>query len=157
MIIRLPIVPANFKNIEVGDTLFFHHFKEWDNYLIPCAISDQKVIKAYLSPSGSFLVRTTDYFMPSRHFCFRGTTAYPFNPEMDKTIGQFPTQIYRWAEDYYSFVYATFQTEDQILIDSFNSRFRNEEEERSRNTAFLESHGITDEDSLIAKLEEIIP
>ena len=159
MIITLPMVPANFKNLRPSDEILFRFFKEWNGALIHCAIHHQTVKKLDLTPSnyGFIWTENPDYNLHEGYLISKENTDFPFANEMGNEIDRYQSHIYRYSRDYYAFLFATLQTNEDEIAREFSDRLEVREETESHNKAFLESYGITDLDSLVAKVNAIRP
>ena len=165
MIITLPIVPANFQKLQPGDEIVFRFFKEWNGALIHCAIHHQTVKRLDLTPNnyGFIWTEDPDYLinLHEGYFISKENTDFPFANEMGNEIDRYQSHIYRYSQGYYAFVFATLRTsENEIgykIAREFNDRLGVKAEQESYNKAFLESHGVTNLDSLVAKVNAIRP
>jgi len=163
MITTLPIVPANFKKLRVGDQILFRLFKEWQGSLIHRAINHKTIRKLDLTPSGNAFLWTEDpeYHFHEAHFVPKEKTDYPFANQMGNEINKYQSHIYRYSQGYYAFLFATLCTKDEKegykTAREFCNRLEVREETEACNKAFLESHGVTDLDSLVAKINAIRP
>ena len=163
MITALPIVPANFRQLRVGDQVLFRFFKEWQGSLIHCAINHKTIRKLDLTPSGNAFLWTEDpeYHFHEAYFIPKEKTGVPFANEMGNEIDRYQSHIYRYSQGYYAFLFATLQTKDDEesykAAREFSNRLEVREETESYNNAFLESHGVTDLDSLVVKVNAIRP
>ena len=163
MITTLPIVPANFRNLRPSDEILFRFFKEWNGALIHCAIHHQTVKRLDLTPNnyGFIWTEDPDCNLHEGYFISKENTDFPFANEMGNEIDRYQSHIYRYSQGYYAFVFATLRTsENEIgykIAREFNDRLGVKAEQESYNKAFLESHGVTDLDSLVAKIDAIRP
>jgi hypothetical protein len=159
MIITLPIVPANFQKLRLGDEILFRFFKEWNGALIHCSILHQKVKKLETTISNYRFLRTEDpvYNLHEGCFILKENTDFPFADEMGSELNRYQSHIYRYSQRYYAFLFARLKTKDTgyKIAEDFTNRLEVREETESYNKAFLESHGVTDLDSLVAKVDAI--
>ena len=162
MIITLPIVPANFKNLRLGDEILFRFFKEHNGFLVPWIDALQKVKKldSSLMNYKYIGVEDSEYNLHEGCFVLKENTEFPFADEMGNELDKYPSHIYRYSQGYYAFLFATLQTsEDKTgrkIAKDFADRLEVKAEQESYNKAFLESHGVTDLDSLVAKVDAAI-
>jgi len=163
MITTLPIVPANIRHLLVGDEILFRFFKEWAGSLIHCSIHHETIRKLDLTPSNNAFLWTEnpDYNIHEKYFILKEKTDYPFSNEMGNEIDRYQSHIYRYSQGYYAFLFATLRGKDDEegykIAREFSDRLEVRQETEAYNKAFLKSHGVTDLDSLVAKVNAIRP
>ena len=164
MIITLPIVPANFRNLRLGDEILFRFFKEHNGFLVPWSDALQKVKKLDLSLMNYKYIGVEDseYNLHEGCFILKENTEFPFGDEIGSEIGKYPSHIYRCRQGYYAFLFARLQTEDKTgrkIAKDFADRLEGKEEQESYDylKAFLKSYDITVLDSLVAEVDAIRP
>ena len=115
MITTLPIVPANFKALKIGDEIIFRFVTEYNGTLILSSDCSKKVKRLDLTPLNFAFISTDDDRYSLHEACFipKENTDIPFAVEQAVYINCYPSHIYRYAKNYYAFLFARLEVEDK--------------------------------------------
>jgi hypothetical protein len=114
MITTLPIIPANFRKLRVGDEILFRFATEYNGSLILSSDCSKKVKRLDLTLLNFAFISMDDDKYSLHEACFipKGNVDYPFASEVEQDINKYPSYIYRYAKNHYAFLFATLETKD---------------------------------------------